>query len=154
MDDERLRVLKLVESGTITPEQGARLLDALERAAGRQAPGQRRGFGRGWRMARGPLNVRFGPGGGAEAGGQELGPPSGARWLRLRVTDRQGRNKVNVQLPLSVVATALRLGGRWVPDLARFNPDIVLAAMQLRTGGRLFEAIDEEGGDRVELLVE
>lgn len=36
--DERLRILKLIESGQVTAEQGAQLIEALGESAGRERP--------------------------------------------------------------------------------------------------------------------
>lgn len=38
MQDEQMRVLKMVEDGKVSPEDGARLLDAIRNRRGRQVP--------------------------------------------------------------------------------------------------------------------
>jgi hypothetical protein len=160
VDDERLEVLKLVQTGKVTPAEGMRLLEALERA---QTPPATKAAmpvpvrGRVWRVGTRPVRISVGgdvAGDVRAAWAEGSGPPGGAAWLRLRVTDRQGRNKVNVQVPLGLIGTALRLGSHWLPELRRISPDVVLAAMRFRAGSRVFEMTDEAGGDRVEITVE
>ena len=70
--EERMKILKMIEEGKLTPEEGAKLLAAL--AESRKPP--RRPLGR-------------------SASG-------GARWLRVRVTDTvTGKPKATVNLPLN-----------------------------------------------------
>ena len=76
------------------------------------------------------------------------------RWVRLRVIDGQGRSMADVQLPVGVLKLFIRMGARWLPALRALEPDVILAAVQLRRGGRLFEAVDETYGDRVEITLE
>jgi hypothetical protein len=136
--DERLRVLRLVEAGTITADEAGALLDALPAAGGAAAPAAAHAAG-----AR-PL-----------APAAALRWPNGsATWLRLRVVDRLGRQRVDVQVPISLVGTALRVGSRWLPQLRFLDPDAVVAALPLRAGRRVFRVEDEVGGDRLELSLE
>lgn len=146
MDDEKLRVLRLVETGVITPDEAMELLSALAGPGAADTPVGRVTVIAG-KTTRGRYALRLAgvPVGGASA------PP---RWLRLRVVDGQGRSKVNVQLPISVLGLALRLAGRWVPEVGRFDPETILAAMHRGAGGQLFELADERTGERVELTVE
>ncbi|HRQ24996.1 MAG TPA: hypothetical protein PLF42_16330, partial [Anaerolineales bacterium] len=71
-----MKILKLIEEGKISAEEGAKLLSALsDSSRGIPAPPR-------------PPGVPGGP----------------ARWLRVRVTDtRTGRSKASVQIPLALV---------------------------------------------------
>jgi hypothetical protein len=86
--DERLRILKMIQEGKITADEGAKLLSALREA--RPVP------------PRPPVPVaRSGPG-----------------WLRVRVTDTAtGRTKVNVNLPLGLVDAGMNIATQFVPDI-------------------------------------
>src|SRR5512138_1234950 len=76
--EERMRVLRMVESGKITAEEATQLLESLD-----DAPTSPKGT---------PPPV---PG---------VPPSSGGRWFRVRVTDaRTGKLRVNVRLPVGVV---------------------------------------------------
>jgi len=78
----------------------------------------------------------------------------GPTWLRIRVTDANGRQTADVQVPLSIVRVALRIGSRWVPQLRLLDPAWVLATLRLRTGKPVFSFKDSADGDRVVITVE
>ena len=143
MEQERLAVLKLVESGAITAEQGVRLLNALQPPAAVAAPAGPAA------LVEQPRRAALRTCAVAAAGAQ--GRP---RWLRLRVIDARGRSKVDLQFPLAVLGVALRLGGRWLPELRQLDPNAIVAALQLGSGGRLFAADDGLEGERIELTLE
>lgn len=87
--EERLKILKMIDEGKISAEEGAKLLAALS-----QSP----------KPARKP--VMPGPGG-------------KARWLRVRVTDvRTGKAKATVNLPLGLVDAGLNIASQYAPDIA------------------------------------
>ena len=81
--EERLRILRMVEQGQISAEDGSRLLDAL-------SAGERRK---------------------AQISSPSASATGSGRWLRVRVTDaRSGRNKVNVTIPMGLVDVGLKMG--------------------------------------------
>jgi hypothetical protein len=86
--DERLRILKMIQEGKITADEGAKLLSALREA--RPVP------------PRPPVPAnRTSPG-----------------WLRVRVTDMAtGRTKVNVNLPLGLVDAGMNIATQFVPNI-------------------------------------
>lgn len=86
--EERLRILKMIQEGKITAEEGAKLLAALREARPTPprppAPPSRTGQG----------------------------------WLRVRVTDMAtGRTKVNVNLPLGLVDAGMSIATQFAPDI-------------------------------------
>lgn len=79
----------------------------------------------------------------------------GTRWFRVRVTDMAtGRAKVNVNLPLSLVNIATKMGARFSPDLEGFDWDELMSAIKEGAAGKLVEVEDDEGNERVEVFVE
>lgn len=77
------------------------------------------------------------------------------RWLRVRVSDaRTGNSKVNVNLPMGLVDVGLRLGARFAPELAGFDLDEFMAAIDEGTQGKILEVEDKEDGERVEVFIE
>jgi hypothetical protein len=147
VEDERLQVLRLLDAGRVTPEQALALLDALRPLARPPSPAAIEPSA----AARSPQPPRVNP--------RLILPPAapsgaGSRWLRLRVLDGRGRSKVDLQVPLSLLGLFLRVGSRWLPQLRAFDPDLVLAVAQWRGTGKLFEAADEIGGDRLEISIE
>ena len=124
--EERMKILKLIEEGKISADEGSKLLSALSDS--------RRGI---------PTPPRP-PGAG--------GP---ARWLRIRVTDiRTGRSKASVQLPLSMVDAGLKIGARFVPEVDGMDMDGVTEALRMGVTGKIIDVTDEEDGERVEIFVE
>ena len=86
--DERLRILKMVEEGKITAEEGSKLLAALRdtRKDPRHPPSPHRPLTKGW--------------------------------LRVRVTDTAtGRTKVNVNLPLGLLDAGMNIATQFAPDV-------------------------------------
>jgi hypothetical protein len=80
--EERLKILKMVEEGKISPEEGAKLLAALSESAGNKS----------------------GSSAGATSSYANVRSAGGARWLRVRVTDiATGKQKVSVNLPIGLV---------------------------------------------------
>ena len=127
-NEERLRILKMVEQGQITAEDGARLLEALS------AGDQRRQL----------------PSGASQTGSA----PSG-RWFRVRVTDLQtGKSKVNVNIPMGLVNVGIKMGARFAPEME--GVDLANLAELVRSGatGKLVEVEDLEDGERVEIFIE
>lgn len=88
-NEERLKILKMIDEGKITAEEGAKLLSALSESRKTQLrkPSTR--------------------------------SPGGARWLRIRVTDMvTGRAKATVNLPLGLVDAGLNIASQYAPDIA------------------------------------
>jgi hypothetical protein len=120
--EERMVILRMIEEGKITPEEGARLLAAIgERSESNAAPPP---------------------------------PPAAAlpngRYLHVRVTNMQtGKQKVTVNVPLSIV----EMGLRFVPQNDKFDPQTIRDAIRTGLTGPIVDVIDEEKGDRVEVTI-
>lgn len=123
--DERMRILKMVEDGKISAEEGARLLVAL-RDSGKEA-------------VRAPIS----PSGRAN--------PKG--WLRVRVTDiATGRTKVNVNLPLGLVDAGMNIATQFAPNI-NFS-QIADAVRTGELEGKIVDVMDEEDGEHIEVYVD
>jgi hypothetical protein len=123
--EERMQILSMVAEGTINAEEGAKLLAALEPA-----------------KAKKEMHM--------VAGG-----PSEPRWFRVRVTDLEtGRNKVNVNLPMSLVDVGTRMGARFAPELEDMDFNDIIEQIKSGAQGKIVEVEDMEGGERVEIYVE
>ncbi|MCA9871389.1 MAG: hypothetical protein H6649_10465 [Caldilineae bacterium] len=125
--DERLRILKMIEQGQISAEDGARLLEALSSAEQpRLAP---------------PYSNTMSSG--------------SARWLRVRVTDlSSGKNKVNVNIPMGLVNVGLKMGARFAPEMEGIDIDQLTQLIRSGATGKLIEVEDSMDGERVEIFVE
>jgi hypothetical protein len=117
-DEERLQILKMIEGGQITAEEGAKLLAALEEPSRREKPS---------------------------------GSP---RWFRVRVTDiNTGKQKVNVNLPLTVLDLGAKIGAKFAAP-ADIDVEGILKAIKEGAQGKIVDVEDPEGGERIEIYVE
>ena len=88
-------------------------------------------------------------------GGSVMGGPTGPRWFRVRVTDLEtGRNKVNVNRPMSLVDVGTRMGARFAPELEGLDFNDIIEQVKAGAQGKIIEVEDAEGGERVEIYVE
>ncbi len=126
--EERMKILKMIEEGKITAEEGARLLAALR-------------------------DTRRGPG--VPTPPRPPGAPGAARWLRIRVTDtRSGRSKASVQIPLALVDAGLKIGAHFAPEVEGVDMSNVMEAIRSGVTGKIIDVTDEEDGEHVEIFVE
>lgn len=124
--EERLKILKMIEDGKISAEEGAKLLSAL-------SEGRRGGPGM-------PIPPR---------------PPGGPRWLRIRVTDvNSGRSKASVQIPLDLVDAGMKIGAHFAPEVNGVDMNNVMQAIRTGMTGKIIDVMDEEDGEHVEIYVE
>jgi hypothetical protein len=123
--EERMRILRMIQEGKITADEGAKLLAAL-------------------RESRAKDTRSAGPGTSGKRG-----------WLRVRVTDMvTGRTKVNVNLPLGLMDAGLRIGAQYAPELDGMDLDQVIAEIKSGASGKIIDVIDEEDGEHVEIFIE
>ncbi len=126
--EERMRILKMIEAGKISAEEGAKLLSALDKS--------RKTRRRATRYTS------------AEAGGEP------ARWVRIRVSDTSsGRTKVNMNIPLGLVNMGLMVGSRFVPEVADLDIDQLREAIKSGMPGKILEVMDDDG-ELVEIFVD
>ena len=119
--EERMQILNMVAEGNISAEEGASLLAALETTPGKK-------------------ETRSMTGG-----------PSEPRWFRVRVTDLEtGRNKVSVNLPMSLVDVGTRMGARFAPELEGMDFDDIIDQVKSGAQGKIIE-VDDMEGERVQI---
>ncbi|MFN2224915.1 MAG: SHOCT-like domain-containing protein [Anaerolineae bacterium] len=123
--EERMQILNMVAEGKISAEEGAKLLSALE-------PERKKSHAV-----------------------VSMTAPSKPRWFRVRVTDLEtGKNKVNVNLPMSLVDVGTRMGARFAPELEDVDFEDIIEQIKSGAQGKIIEVEDSEGGERVEIYVE
>jgi hypothetical protein len=123
--EERMQILSMVAEGTISADEGANLLAALEVTPKQAKPAR------------------------------AMGQPSAPRWFRVRVTDLEtGRDKVNINLPMSLVDVGTRMGARFAPELSDMDFGEIMEQVKSGAQGKLIEVEDIEDGERVEIFVE
>ena len=127
--EERLKVLKMVQEGKITPEMAAELLKALDASAKKPVQDD-------------ASNVVF-PG------------RDGGKFFRVRVTDTDtGRTRVNVRLPLGMVNAGVRMGMRFSPEVDGLDATKLAEALARGETGQIMDIYDDEDGEHVEVYIE
>lgn|SRR5512143_4092367 len=122
--EERMKILKMVEEGKISAEEGAKLLAALQqaqRAAG-DPSGRRSGAGRWLRIRVTDLST--------------------------------GRSKAAVQIPIGLLDAGMKIGAHFAPEVEGVNMANVLDAVRAGVTGKIIDVTDDEDGERVEIYVE
>lgn len=122
--EERLRILRMIEQGQISAEDGARLLEALSMGEARRRES-------------------------AELG---AGPPRWFR-VRVTDL-RTGKNKVNVNIPVGLVTVGMKMGARFAPELEGMDLRRLTDMVRAGATGKILEFEDQEDGERVEIYVE
>ncbi len=126
--EERMKILKMIEEGKISAEEGTKLLAAL--AEGR-------------RSSLDPAT----PG--------RPGRPGAPRTLRIRVTDMMtGRSKASVQIPLALVDAGMKIGAHFAPEVEGVDMTNVMDALRSGVTGKIIDVTDEEDGEHVEIFIE
>jgi hypothetical protein len=171
---ERLEILKLVEAGKVSPEEGMRLLQALgsraKHGAERAVTAQTGAFTPSPPItpvvtpppppdtaAATTIDTTH-PAGGPMDAAVEQGVSSAAiaaatgRWFRLLV-EEPGGQRVNITVPLQAVPVALRFAARWVPDEYRDALDGVAEIIRSDFRGEIL-SVNEPGGERVRIWIE
>jgi hypothetical protein len=123
--EERLKILKMIEEGKISAEEGAKLLSALS----------------------GGQSGKGGPGFPGGAGS--------ARTLRIRVTDvATGRSKASVQIPIGLIDAGMKIGAHFAPEVEGVDMSNVMEALRSGMTGKIIDVVDDEDGEHVEIYVE
>jgi hypothetical protein len=136
-EDERLRILRMVEEGKISAGEGISLLEALEH---------------GRKTGRTPNRPALGAGNASGAGNTGGSP----RWLRVRVTDLYtGRSKATVNIPFGLMDWGLRIGAQFAPEVADYDlQELTRILSEEGVDGKIVDVIDDEDGEHVEIYVD
>ena len=133
--DERMTILKMIESNKITVEQGSMLLGALGKQGEQAAPKAAEPFGE----TPAPASKAVGSG----------------RRFRVLVTDTvTGKNKVSVNLPLSLVRWGLHTGKKFSSEMDGIDIDELAELLEGGEDGQFIEVIDEEDCEQVRVFIE
>jgi hypothetical protein len=128
-----MKILKMIQEGKISAEQGVQLLEALDEGARRAA------------------RSRSAPG--------APPPPApggrGTRWFRVQVTDTNtGKTRVNVRLPIGLVSAGLKMGARFAPQVEGLDAQELMQHLNSGETGKIVDVYDEEDGEHVEVFIE
>lgn len=122
--EEQMKILKMIEEGKISAEDGAKLLAAL--GEGRRGPGapapRPMGTGR-W------LRIRV-------------------------TDTTTGRSKASVQIPLGLIDAGMKIGAHFAPEVEGVDMSNVMEAVRSGVTGKIIDVTDDEDGEHVEIYVE
>ncbi len=122
--EERMKILKMIEEGKLSAEEGTRLLSALSSGS---------------RLV-------------SSSGGLAA---SGAKWLRVRVTEvATGRSKATVQIPIALIDAGMKIGAHFAPEIDGVDMSQLMEALRSGTTGKIIDVVDDEDGEHVEIFVE
>ncbi len=122
--EERMKILKMIEEGKLSAEEGTKLLSALN---GPKPPTPPRTPG----MPGGPRWLR----------------------IRVTDV-RTGRSKASVQIPLALVDAGMKIGAHFAPEVEGVNMSNVMEALRSGVTGKIIDVTDDEDGEHVEIYVE
>lgn len=126
--EERMRILRMIQEGKISADEGAKLLAALRdnRKETREAVIVNR-----------------------------IGGSGSKNWLRIRVTDmKTNRAKVSVNLPLGLVEAGMKIGAQYAPELNGIDLAELIEEVKNGAQGKIIDVTDEEDGEHVEIFIE
>jgi hypothetical protein len=125
LEQERMQILKMLEAGTITAEEAAKLLAALSSGAEKEAGPEP-----------GPASKK-------------------KRRVRISVSDGPGgrQKEVNITLPLGLAKIMGKMRGKF-PTIDGFDPNDIFDAFDSSLEGEIVEIQDEEEGKRVRISIE
>ncbi|HLO15661.1 MAG TPA: hypothetical protein VK206_12575 [Anaerolineales bacterium] len=122
--EERMKILKMIEEGKLSVEEGTKLLAALSE---KRVPTPPRPLG----MPGGPRWLR----------------------IRVTDV-HTGRSKASVQIPLALVDAGMKIGAHFAPEVEGVDMSNVIEALRSGVTGKIIDVTDEEDGEHVEIYVE
>jgi SHOCT-like domain len=122
--EERMKILKMIEDGKISAEEGAKLLAAL-------SEGRR---------------------GSAGSGGSRAGAAHQLRIRVTDIAS--GRSKASVSLPLVLIDAGMKIGAHFVPEVEGVDMSAVMDALRAGVTGKIIDVTDDEDGEHVEIFVD
>ena len=125
VEEERLRVLRMVEEGKLNASEGINLLETLSQGHKTTLSQARSGSG-------GPQWFR----------------------VRVTDMET-GRSKATINIPFSLMDWGMRIGAKFAPEVADYNlDDLTKILREEGLGGKIIDVTDDEDGEHVEIFVE
>ena len=124
--EERMLILRMIEGGKISAEEGAKLLTSIGQEPEKKSKG---------------------------IVAQKT--TSDAQWFKVRVSDsRTGKMKALVNLPIGLMDWGLRVGAQFAPEMESLDLGELTEILRSGADGKIVEVIDEEDGEHVEVYIE
>jgi hypothetical protein len=123
-NEERLKIMKMVQDGKITAEEAITLLDAVD-------------------PVKKPPSENY----------SQPKPSGPGRWFRVKVTDTiTGKMRANIRLPISLVSAGLKMGAKFSPEMDGVDINLLQDAIRNNQSGLIIDVNDD--GERVEIYIE
>ena len=122
--EERLKILKMIEEGKISAEDGAKLLAALASSKSTSSTSS------------------------------TINTSEGRWFRVRVTDAATGKTKVNVNIPIGLVNVGLKVGARFAPGLEAEELDAITQALNSGMTGKIIDVTDEEDGEHVEIFIE
>jgi hypothetical protein len=130
VSEERLRILRLLQEGKISPEEGNQLLEALDAAADKAGKSS---------AVAAPKETEW----------------KGGRWLRILITDTDtGKTRVNVRLPVSLVTAGVKMGARFAPEVEGLDIEQLMSYIRSGETGQILDVYDDADGEHIQVFIE
>jgi hypothetical protein len=125
--EERLKILKMIQEGKITADEGAQLIRALD-------------------QTRAPVGPAL-----AVASNPSRTP----RYFHVRVTDtHSGKTRVNVRLPVNLVSAGMKMGAKFSPEIQGLDMEQLSGYINSGEVGKIVDVFDDQDGEHVEVFIE
>ena len=122
--DERMMILKMIEEGTVSADEGARLLSSVDKGADKPVR----------QLTVGKKDAKW-------------------FRVRVTDTVT-GKNKATVSLPLALMDWGLRVGAQFAPEVGNIDLGELSDLLSDGMEGKIVDVLDEEDGEHVEIFIE
>jgi hypothetical protein len=122
--EERLKILRMIQEGKITAEEGIQLMDALEKDPTPSTP----------------------PSGAGGKSGRWM-------HVRITDTTT-GKTRVDLRLPINLVNAGMKMGARFSPGVESMDLGQILQQANTGETGQVVDVFDEDDGEHVEIFIE
>jgi hypothetical protein len=146
LPEDRLEILRLVESGQMPVEEASRMLELLDRADRIAATNPFSASGITEPLPTPPAS--FAPPPGPPMRGRNGPPP---RNVRIRIS-QDGEPQLNLVIPFGLIDSGLKLAKRFAPESLLDSRDIRTSVEEGFVGPLL--DVNDEDGQHVEILIE
>ncbi|OJX38115.1 MAG: hypothetical protein BGO78_08790 [Chloroflexi bacterium 44-23] len=129
-NEERLKILSMLQDGVINAEQAARLLESLSQE-----------------------NVDANKS--VQANIDSNNSSRSGKFFRVRVTDTDsGKTRVNIRLPIGLVGAGLKMGMKFSPEIEGIDAKTLQDFLSNGAIGQIVDVYDDNDGEHVEVFIE
>lgn len=129
-NEERLKILSMLQDGVINAEQAARLLESLSQE-----------------------NVDANKS--VQANIDSNNSSRSGKFFRVRVTDTEsGKTRVNIRLPIGLVGAGLKMGMKFSPEIEGIDAKTLQDFLSNGAIGQIVDVYDDNDGEHVEVFIE